>query len=99
MVACGMFSTPALIKPAYIWLQGKCCCRLPADAVAQQLGDQVDGLDQRVEEGVEPAAVRNDEVTLRVGQARQTEERCPAGCVLPWASSHCLLTSCTSQCP
>ena len=45
-------------------------CTAPADSVAQQLGDQVDGLDQGVEEGVEAAAVRNDEVALRSQHAR-----------------------------
>lgn len=37
----------------------------PPDAVAQQLGHQIDRLDQRVEERVEAAAVRNDKVALQ----------------------------------
>lgn len=39
----------------------------PSDAVPQQLGDQVDGADERVEEGVEPPAVRYHEVPLHPG--------------------------------
>ena len=37
----------------------------PADVVPQQLGHQVDGLDESVEEGVEAATMGNDKVALQ----------------------------------
>ena len=50
---------------------------VPPDVVVQQLGHQVDGLDEQVQEGVEAAAVRDLEVALRVFnkmQLRQTAQ-------------------------